>query len=279
MQVWIQELDVCRCPCLTRQGLAGWLRREPFFYVTLSTERSMDMPRIALVGDRDSAVLAHQAIDRCFVLAQEVESLAVEGTWVPTQSIVPGSDSILKSFAGVWCVPASPYQNTEGAIWAIQFARKAGVPFLGTCGGFQHAVLEFARNALGLPEADHQELHPDALLLLVSRMECALVEKSQSVLVVPGHSFRAIYGADSGLETYHCNYGLNPAFERLFRDSPFQIAARDEAGAVRAMVLRDHCFFVGTLFQPERRALAGALHPVVRAFFGAVLRQSGNCQA
>ncbi len=223
-------------------------------------------------------MIAHQAIEQCLVLGGE-KSLTLEGVWVPTESIVSSDDSVLARFAGVWCVPASPYRNTEGALWAIQLARTAGVPFLGTCGGFQHAVLEYARHALDFPEADHQELHADAAMLVVSRMECPLVEKSQRVFVEPNHPFRGIYGSESGLEMYHCSYGLNPAFEHLFRESPLEVAARNEAGTVRALLLRDHPFFVGTLFQPERRALAGSLHPVVAAFFNAVIRESGNCQS
>src|SRR5205823_13031429 len=81
--------------------------------------------------------------------------------------------------------------------------------------------------------------------------------------------FRELYGADSGVEQFHCSFGLNPDFEHLFKDSGLEIVARDEAGGVRAMALRGHSFFVGTLFQPERRALSGSLHPLVKAFFSA----------
>jgi len=55
----------------------------------------------------------------------------------------------------IWCVPGSPYANESAVIGAIRWARESGIPFLGTCGGFQHAVLEFARNVMGLSAAEH----------------------------------------------------------------------------------------------------------------------------
>lgn len=182
----------------------------------------------------------------------------------------------MKQFSGIWCVPASPYRNTDGALWGIQFARTCGVPFLGTCGGYQHALLEYARNVLGLKEADHAEINAQASLPLLSRMQCALVEKSQKVRVISSGRFREIYGADSGLEGYHCSYGLNPAFERLFKGSELDVVARSEDGEARAVMLRGHPFFVGTHFQPERAALMGSLHPLVQAFFKACVQQQAK---
>jgi CTP synthase (UTP-ammonia lyase) len=167
----------------------------------------------------------------------------------------------------VWCVPATPYKSTAGALCAIQYARTRPLPFLGTCGGFQHALLEYARHVVGLADADHAELNPNAALPLLNKLHCPLVEQEQKVIAVPGSPFREIYGADSATEGYHCNYGLNPQLAHLLENGPLQIGARSEEGEVRAVCLGGHPFFVGTLFQPERRALTGTLHGVVRRFF------------
>jgi CTP synthase (UTP-ammonia lyase) len=225
--------------------------------------------RIALVGDYDPAVVAHCAIDKCFALANQAGKLSLAPVWVPTDQIIPGDANFFAAFDGIWCVPASPYRNTDGALWAIQYARTKPLPFLGSCGGFQHALLEFARNVLGLKEAAHAELTPDAALLLLDRMRCSLVEKSQTITIIPGSGFEQIFGGSSGIEGFHCSYGLNPKFEHLLDGSALEIVARSEDGEARAFLLRGHPFFVGTLFQPERRALSGQLHPVVAAFFAA----------
>lgn len=230
------------------------------------------MARIALVGDYNPQVLAHQAIQRSFELGKEA-GLLIEPAWTGTETVKPGDDSALKQFRGIWCVPASPYRNTDGALWGIQFARTSGVPFLGTCGGYQHALLEYARNVLGLKEADHAEINSQASLPLLSRMQCTLVEKSQKVFVTSSGRFREIYGADAGIEGYHCSYGLNRAFEHLFNGSELEVVSRSEDGEARAVMLRGHPFFVGTHFQPERAAMKRSLHPVVHAFFEACAQQ------
>jgi len=225
----------------------------------------MKTVRVALVGDYDPAVTAHRAIPEALRLSGQRLGVAVDPTWTHTATLGPGVPQ-LADFAGIWCVPASPYANTDGALAAIRFARENGRPYLGTCGGFQHALLEYARNALGRAEAEHAETSPDAAMPLVSRLSCSLVEKRGRVNFVEGSRLRAIYGADHAEEGYHCNYGLNPDYESIFRDATLKVAARDKAGEVRAMELSGHPFFFVTLFQAERAALRGVEHPLVTAF-------------
>src|SRR5687767_8764466 len=103
--------------------------------------------RIGLIGDYDRTVPAHQAIPIALNLAKGALGMPLWWEWVPTDAIQNASR--ITGFNGVWCVPASPYRNMDGALCAIQFAREQARPFLGTCGGFQHAIVEYARNVLG----------------------------------------------------------------------------------------------------------------------------------
>lgn len=132
--------------------------------------------RIALVGDYNPAVTAHQAIPAALDLAAQHHHVVVKGVWVATSQI-DDAETLLADFDGVWCVPATPYQNMQGALGTIQVAREQAIPFLGTCGGFQHALLEYARNVLGLAGADHTESNPAASLPLIVPLTCSLVEK------------------------------------------------------------------------------------------------------
>ncbi len=235
-------------------------------------------PRIALIGDFNPEVLAHRAINRSVELLRESGEPTVEATWIDTDTIVPGDDSRFQAFDGFWCVPASPYKNTAGALWAIKYARTRCIPFLGTCGGFQHAMIEIARDIYGLANADHEELNPQTSLPLIHRLSCSLVEKTRKVLATGCGKFAAICGSEANDEGYCCNFGLNPAYEALFKNGPLEITARSEEGEVRAVELRGHPFFLATLFQPERRALSGQLHPLVRAFFAAAHARSAATQ-
>lgn len=227
--------------------------------------------RIALVGDYSPDVMAHRAIPRALELVGDEVKAAVEWSWFATRDLRdPRRD--LEGFAAIWVVPASPYENADGALGAIRFARETKRPFLGTCGGFQHALVEFARNVAGLPAADHSETNPTAHTLVVTALSCSLVEKTGDLRFAPDSLLRAAYGRDTAQEGYHCNYGFNPAHRVAFERSGLRFTAFDEAGEIRGAELpaTTHPFFIGTLFQPERAALRGELPPIVRAFVAAV---------
>lgn len=227
--------------------------------------------RIALVGDYDPGVVAHQGIQRSLVLAtSRMPGLTWE--WIHTAAIGADPASRLAGFTGVWVVPASPYANPEGAFAAIRYARERPLPFLGTCGGFQHAVLEYVHNVLHLEQAAHAEMSPASPFALIAPLSCALVEKNGGVKSIPGTRFASVYTAASGVEGYHCSFGLNPQYETLFGAGPLRISARDESGEVRAMELDGHLFYIITLFQPERAGLQDRLHPLIAAFLQAAAK-------
>lgn len=220
--------------------------------------------RIGLIGDYDETVTAHQAIPRALELAGDALGASVHFEWVPTEEIT--DDSRIQEFDGLWCVPASPYRSMEGALRAIRFARERGRPFLGTCGGFQHAIIEYARNVLGWVDAEHAESAPNAARLVITPLACALVEKTDTIRFQEGSILAAAYGCLEAIEGYHCSYGINPAFSSAIVSGPLRVSAEDGGGEVRAVELEGHPFFVATLFQPERAALAGNIPPLAAAF-------------
>ena len=231
------------------------------------------MVTIALVGDYSPDVLAHRAIPEALRLAGKELGLEVHGRWIHTTDAEPAERS-LRDAAGIWLTPASPYASMLGALAAACFAREQRRPFLGTCGGFQHALIDFARNVAGCPDADHAETNTGAAMPIVARLSCSLVERTGSVHFIPGSLIAGAYGAAAAVEGYHCNYGPNPAYRALLEGAGLRFTAFDAEGAVRGAELptSHHPFFVGTLFQPERAALLGATPPLVRAFIAAAMR-------
>jgi CTP synthase (UTP-ammonia lyase) len=101
------------------------------------------------------------------------------------------------------------------------------------------------------------------------RLSCSLVEVQSEILLVPGSILHKSYGTLTITEGYHCNYGPSKEWEAVLFDGRFRVAARDAAGEVRGGELQGHRFFVGTLFQPERRALKGEAPPIVQEFLRA----------
>ena len=232
----------------------------------------MSLLQVGLVGDRDDAVAAHRAIPQALALAAEACGVRVEPVWLPTEQM--GDPAALAEFDGLWCVPASPYRSMDGALLAIRTARERGVPFLGPCGGFQHAAVEYARNVLGWHDAEHAETAPDAVRPVIVPLACALVEVADAVHLSPGSRLARAYGAAEIAEGYHCRYGLDEAFRRAIEDGPLRVAAVDDAGDARGLELDGHPFFVATLFQHERGALQGRLPPPVLAFVEAMIAAS-----
>ena len=222
--------------------------------------------RIALIGDYNPKVKAHIAIPIALQMACDAAGCEVEPAWCPTESLEGDPDGRLADYDGVWCVPGSPFVSMQGALEAIRFARERRRPFLGTCGGFQHALIEYARNVLGLAEADHAESSPDASVLFISPLTCPLVGAVGTIALKPGSRIAAIYGAAMIEEEYHCSFGLNPAYQPLLDSGSLSITGVDTNGEVRVVELADHPFFIGTLYQPERAALRGITHPLVNAY-------------
>jgi CTP synthase (UTP-ammonia lyase) len=225
---------------------------------------------IGVVGDRDDTITAHRALPFALDLAAQAEGVALRYEWLATDAIQSAQD--LSPYDALWCVPGSPYRSMDGALRAIRYARENGVPFLGTCGGFQHAVIEYARQVLGWHDADHAETAGgNDRRLVVSQLECSLVEARETLTAVPGSRLAAAYGAPTFDEAYRCRFGLNADFLNALLDGPLAVAATGPGGDIRALELRrdEHPFYLLTLFQPERAALQGRVPPLLRALVAA----------
>ncbi|HHR1150854.1 TPA: CTP synthase C-terminal region-related (seleno)protein [Klebsiella aerogenes] len=222
--------------------------------------------RIALVGDYNPDVIAHKAIPLAIDDAAAVLEQPVSYDWIATSEIT--SADRLTDYDAIWVVPASPYKNSEGAFIAIRYARENSIPFLGTCGGFQHAIIEYARNVMGWQDAAHAETDSEGRMV-IAPLSCSLVEKSDAIELRANTLIARAYGRDSIEEGYHCNYGIAESFAHELEQGALRVTGWDENGEIRAVELTTHPFFVATLFQHERNALEGRPAPLVQAFLHA----------
>lgn len=227
------------------------------------------MKRIALIGDYNEAVVAHRAIPIALRMAVECLNVDTRWDWLHTAMLETPAEKSLHDYTAVWCVPGSPYKNTHGVIEAIRYARIHSLPFLGTCGGFQHAIMEYAEAVWGI-DAMHAETDPHAVDPVIAPLVCSLLSVSNELHFERDSRLRKIYGRDSTHEEYQCSYGFNALYVDRFNDSAMKIVARDDEGSVRAIELDDYPFFIATLFQPERAALKDQLPPLVKAFVAAI---------
>ncbi|MDI6097965.1 hypothetical protein QLQ12_05040 [Actinoplanes sp. NEAU-A12] len=230
------------------------------------------MKTIALVGDRSPAVRAHTRIPVLLDVLRDDEDLDVY--WIPTPDAE--DPAALDGFDGIWLVPGSPYRSIEGAVTAARTARTGGVPFLGTCGGFQHAMLEFARNVCGFSGARHAEYGPAGDDELIVPLACSLAGHEAAVDLAPGSLAERLLGAARTVERYHCSYGLDTAHLGLLAEHGMRFTGHDDTGAVRAAELPGHPFFLATLFQPELAGDGTDPHPLIRGFVHAAARRAAG---
>ncbi len=230
-------------------------------------------PRVALIGDRSANVMAHTRIPVIMDALLARESIALDPYWIATTDV---SDCDLSRFDAIWLMPGSPYASFDGALAAAKTAREHGIPFLGTCGGFQHALIEFARDVCGLQGAENAEVTPDAAEQLIILLECSLKGHEEAVMVVPGTLAAKISGAGRRTERYHCSYGLNPDYLEALASGGLRFSGFDDSGQVRIAELPGHPFFLCTLFQPELHGDGTQPHPAIRAFAAAAVHRAAR---
>ncbi|HEY8095535.1 MAG TPA: CTP synthase [Methylobacter sp.] len=223
---------------------------------------------IALLGEYTPTFPPHASANMAIKHAQSLLDVELTADWVSTEDIGP---KLFEKYSGIWVAPGSPYKNMELTLWAIRYARENKIPCLGTCGGFQHMVIEYARNVLGFKSAQHAEYDPYASSLFISQLACSLAGREMQLEFVPGSKVAAIYGSLSAKEHYYCNFGINPDYVDELKQGPMKISGSDAEGEIRVIEHPDHPFFIGTLFVPQSRPTSLKPHPLVTAFLEAVL--------
>ena len=232
------------------------------------------MPRlIAVLGEYMPSYGPHQATDAAIEHSKALLSADIGVEWISTQTI---DERGLAAYSGLWIAPGSPYKSLEKTLRAIRYAREHRVPCLGTCGGFQHMLLEYARNVLGFNDANHAEYDPYASNLFISQLACSLAGREMTVTLVPGSQVSGIYGATLAREQYYCNFGVNPESVPHLKQGPLNVSGLDAEGEVRVVEYPGHPFFIGTLFVPQQRSTPERPHPLVTAFLKAALEDTST---
>jgi CTP synthase (UTP-ammonia lyase) len=216
---------------------------------------------IAVLGDRNTGHLTHREIDATIQLLPA----DVDARWLPS----PEAESAVLA-DGLWVVPGTPYRDERAVMEAIRRARTAGMPILGTCGGFQHMLVEFARNVAGLEEAAHAECDPDAPDPVVARLSCSLVGEERPVTAIAGTRLAELCGTEPFTGFHWCNYGLAPGREAALVAAGLVVSARAPDAGVEAVELPGHPFYVATLFQPQVGSSGSRRrHPLIDALISA----------
>lgn len=238
-----------------------------------------DAVRIGILGDFNPEFRSHHATNDSLQHAARKLKMKVESEWIPTPSLTgQESDKILERFDGLWASPGSPYKSFDGMLKGIEFARRRNWPFLATCGGFQYTLIEFARNVLGIADADSAENNSGSKNVVIYPVACAAPNRKEDapklsgaipeIRLRPGSYLQSFYGknVETVTEEFFCNFEVNPEFEWSTMEAGFPVVARGPAGEIRAIESPSLLFFVATLFQPQLSSKEKKPHPVILAF-------------
>jgi CTP synthase len=178
-------------------------------------------------------------------------------------------------------------RGIEGKIQAIQFAREHQIPFFGICLGMQCAVIEFARNVLGLADANSSEFSADTrnpvICLLegqktINRKGGTMRLGAQPCVLTPGSHAALAYAAPEISERHRHRYEFNPEYRNQFAAAGMVIAGTSPDGTlVEVIELQAHPWFLAVQYHPEFKSKPHRAHPLFRDFVGACLqRRSGR---
>jgi CTP synthase len=171
-------------------------------------------------------------------------------------------------------------RGIEGKIRSIEIARTEGIPYLGICYGFQMAVVEFARDVVGLPLASSTEIDPatpDPVVCLLEQQK-GLADLggtmrlgAQRVLLTPESGIAGIYGRTEIWERHRHRYEINPAYFDRLREHGLAITGMSVDGRVEVVEAPGHPFFIGVQYHPEFLSRPESPHPLFSGLVRAAL--------
>ncbi|MXV63471.1 CTP synthase (glutamine hydrolyzing) [Natronorubrum sp. JWXQ-INN-674] len=248
--------------------------------VTTEKDGAVD---IALVGKYDLED-AYMSIHESLKHAGFEVGVDVNVHWVPADEMADGHAGQLEDVDGVIVPGGFGMRGSEGKIEAVQYARENDVPFLGLCLGFQMAVVEYARNVLGLEDAHSAEMvedtsHPIIDILPeqyeVEDMGGTMRLGEHTTVIEPETLAYELYDDTSCTERHRHRYEVNPEYFEDFEDEPL-VFSGTAGNRMEILELDDHPYFLGTQFHPEYTSRPGQPSPPFLGLVEAVLEETAT---
>ncbi len=221
---------------------------------------------IGMVGKYTTLPDAYLSITEALIHAGAHIGVKPRLVWIQSEQLESGS-SLAEALTGVDAIivlPGFGRRGTEGKIKAINYARVNYIPYLGICFGMQLAVVEFARNVLGLVGANSTENDPNTPHPVVDLLpeQVSVEDKGGTmrlggyrIVLTKGSRINSLYSADIIQERHRHRYEVNPAYVPRLVEGGLNITGFSlEGGRVEVIELKGHPFFVATQFHPEFRS-------------------------
>ncbi len=275
-----EHLAEAVCECLhidcPKPDLAKWIS------ITEDFADPMFKVRIAIVGKYVALHDAYLSVAEALRHGGIASRAEVDIKWVDSEELTESNaDEILGDVDGILVPGGFGTRGTEGKIVAVSFARTHKIPFLGICLGMQLAIVEYARNVVGLKKANSIELDPDtpdpviALMpdqegvtdiggtLRLGAYPCVLDKESKAY---------ELYGRKEISERHRHRYEVNNDYRQVFTDKGMVLSGMSPDGRIVEMIeLKDHPYFIGTQAHPEFKSRPDEPHPLFAGLIKAAL--------
>ena len=223
--------------------------------------------KIGIIGEFNPGYYTHLALIKAFTHSVDFLQKRFTLEWIPTDILPEFFDKEILSLDGVLMSMGTPYSDIDSALKVIKYARENDIPLMAICGGFQHVLIEYARNVKGIENAEHEETSPDAENLLITSLSCSLAGKADNLRVTNKKSkMYEILETENFEGKYHCNYGLNKKYESVLFEEALVSTVVNEENEIRAIELKGHRFYIATLFQHQLYSEAGHPSKLLNAF-------------
>jgi len=239
--------------------------------------------KVAVIGKYTELVDSYKSVQEALIHGGIANDTGVDISWLASDMFTGREKTreLLADFHAVLIPGGFGVRGVEGMLEAIRYARESGLPFFGICLGMQTAIIEFARNVIGLDDSHSSEFAPECGNPVISLME------SQQHLTDMGGTMRLgaypcrlgagtraaeIYGAPQVSERHRHRYEVSNAYRDAFVEHGLTLSGLSPDGSLVEIVeLQTHPWFIGCQFHPELQSRPTRPHPLFASFIGAAV--------
>ncbi len=255
---------------------------KPWKQFVSKVKNPKNIVRIALVGKYVELPDSYKSIMESFVHAGAVNDCKVELKSIQSEKLNESNiEDYFSDVNGILVAPGFGDRGIDGKIFAARHARENNIPFFGICLGLQCAIIEFARNVIGLEEAHSTEMYlktPDPVIDLMEEQKGVTIKGGTMRLgiypceIKSGTRAHSIYGREEVFERHRHRYEINNIYLDQFAEKGFIHSGINlESGLVEIMEIPEHRWYMGVQFHPEYRSTVLNPHPLFIDFVRAAL--------
>ncbi len=273
-----------------RLGLLG--RKAP----DLSSWRTMvrrvvdpsDRVKIAVIGKYTELIDSYKSVQEALIHGGIANDVGVDISWLASDLFTGREKTreLLADFHGVLVPGGFGVRGVEGMLEAIRYARESGLPFFGICLGMQTAIIEFARNVIGLDDSHSSEFAPECGNAVISLMESqqhvtdmggTMRLGAYPCKLGPGTRAAELYGVPQVSERHRHRYEVSNSYRDSFVEHGLTLSGLSPDGSlVEIIELQTHPWFIGCQFHPELQSRPTRPHPLFAGFVSAAIEAKSS---